>query len=149
MGLLDILFGADPATFDQRFAPMMREVIDERVAPLTPDVVPLPRPRPKEAQQRIPLLPTGPDPNGRFSPQGFTGGPVNLPGRLSSGAPAALRSEGTEYERATRELMRHAPDSLLGALLQPQQSSVRDAIRAQLMRRRAETGFGPFGSLAP
>jgi hypothetical protein len=78
-----------------------------------------------------------------FAPQGNTGGPVNMPGRLASGRPAAARSEGTEYERAIRELASNPPSSLIGSLVNPQQASLVDIIRAELLRRQAETGYGP------
>lgn len=78
-----------------------------------------------------------------FSRQGYTGGGVSMPGRLSSGAPAVVRSEATEYERAARELAQNQPYSIFGSLINPQQASLVDAIRAGIMRRQQETGYSP------
>lgn len=90
-----------------------------------------------------------------FSRQGYTGGPVNMAGRLNSGAPATVRSEATEYERAQREIAQNPPLSMLGALIHPQ-ASLMDAIRAEILRRQQQTGYSPeqppgvgFGSLIP
>lgn len=59
-----------------------------------------------------------------FSPQGDTGGGVNIPGRLSSGKPAVMRSESTEYEKARR--MDPGPASVLQHLVSPQGAANRD-----------------------
>lgn len=80
-------------------------------------------------------------PSGPFSPQGYTGGGFNMPGMLSDGSPAAMRSEGTDYERARREMMHNPPFSILGSMINPQQASLVDAIRRQILQKQTQTGY--------
>lgn len=92
---------------------------------------------------------------GPFTPQGNTGGGVNLPGRLSDGKPAVQRSEGTDYARAARELQRahNQPYSLIGAMIHPDQASFVDAIRRREFAKQAATGYDyrnqPGGAVPP
>lgn len=80
-----------------------------------------------------------PSEGGPFTPQGYTGGPFNMPGRLADGRPAALRSEATEYERARRATPRAY--SILGAMLQPDQAALVDAIRRRQFEVMDSTGY--------
>jgi len=73
-----------------------------------------------------------------FSPQGNTGGGVNMPGLLSTGKPAVMRSESTEHERARRADPGPAP--ILQHLISPENASFRDVISSRERKRKAATG---------
>lgn len=79
----------------------------------------------------------------QFSPQGPTGGGVNIPGRLNNGKPAVLRSESTERARANADAGAMGvtrPASVLQGLINPQGAAVHDAIYADQRRKIDETG---------
>lgn len=81
----------------------------------------------------------------------FLAGARDFGGDVRAAASGDLRGPIFDARRElfARELMRHRPMALLGALLQPQESAMRDAIRERLMQRRAASGYSPFGSFAP
>ncbi len=54
--------------------------------------------------------------------------------------PDQPRSESTEYEQARRELPSNQPYSVIGAMINPQQASIMDAIRQNIIQRMLESG---------
>lgn len=74
-----------------------------------------------------------------FSPQGYTGGPLNMDGYLADGRKASMRSEATDNELARRAMPR--PYSMIGSMLNPQSAAVTDAIRENLIARMKATGY--------
>ena len=80
-----------------------------------------------------------PNPRAPFAPQGGNGGGVNYPGLLYDGRPAAMRSEMTEYERERRRMP--APASIFGAMVNPSQAGLIDALRRGGAARMKATGY--------
>lgn len=78
-----------------------------------------------------------------FSPQGDTGGGLNMPGFLADGRPANQRSESTEYARAAAQLRRPdwQPPSIIGAMINPQGASLVDAFRRNYLNQQQLTGY--------